>query len=191
MDSLYIDKTKKFVKDSFVQNPHFSFNHWSVMYNHSLKVHNIAMQIADHVASDRLAVAIGALLHDIGKTHKADEATLHFEHETFNLPRSEKFLDALGLPPDQLQKVKDLISYNSGSIEMKIIKDADALALYADKNLYMLYIEWAYANNLQSSIERKLAKFSKLNFPISREIGEQWFTQIKEDWQIYIQNQKQ
>ncbi|MBI4170165.1 MAG: HD domain-containing protein [Candidatus Aenigmarchaeota archaeon] len=181
-----IFKTREFVKKSFIENPHFSFNHWSVMYNHSVRVEKIAMKITKDVKCDKLLVSMGALLHDIGKTHKADPETLHKYHEDFNWKVSEKFIKGLKLSEHEEKKLNDIISYKSNSIEMKIVKDADALALYADKKLHMLWIEWIVQNKLDSEIKRKLDKFSNLNFEVSKKLGKKWFEQTKQDWDKYI-----
>ncbi|OGM01638.1 hypothetical protein A3K72_03690 [Candidatus Woesearchaeota archaeon RBG_13_36_6] len=181
-----IEKTKEFVKQRFIENPDFSFDDWKVMYNHSLKVEEIALKIAESVECDKLLLSIGALLHDIGKTYKVDVETLHYKHEEFNLRVAERFIDSLGFPSERLEKLKQIISFKGNSIELKIIKDADALALYADKTLYMLYIKWAHGNGLDSSIKRKLDKFSKLNFKVSKEIGKNWFEQTKKGWEEYM-----
>lgn len=182
MNSEFIAKTEEFVRGAFQRHPHYSFNDWTVMYEHSVKVRDIALQIAKDMPCDKTVVAIGALLHDVGKTHEADEETLHKKHEEFNLPISESFLYSLGLSQDQLRKVKEVVAHRSDSAEMKIIEDADALALYADKRLYMLFLRWAQNNNLNDAIQRKLGKFSKLNFEKSKEIGEGWYRQMKKDW---------
>jgi len=180
-----VEKTEKFVRESFRTNPHYSFNDWTVMYEHSVKVKDIALQIAEHVPCDKILVAIGALLHDIGKTYKADPEVLHKDHETFNLLVAGDFLTGLGFPEEQLRKLESLVSYQSDSDEMKVIKDADSLAFYSDKRLYMLFIEWAVTESLEASIQRKLDKFSKLRFEVSRTIGPDWFDQMKQDWTAY------
>lgn len=180
-----VDKTKHFIKDAFQENPHYSFNHWSVMYNHSVNVQELAMKIASEVECNNTVVSIRALLHDIGKTYHADTETLHKDHESFNLIVSKGVLDNLGLANDELNHVRDLITYNSDSVEMKIIKDADALAMCYDKTLYMLWIEWAINNRLTSDIKRKLDKYSKLNFEISRRLAESKLIEMKNDWDEY------
>ncbi len=67
MASDLVSRTREFVKCAFKQNPHYSFNDWSVMYNHSVLVQEIALKISESVRCDTLLVSIGALLHDIGK----------------------------------------------------------------------------------------------------------------------------
>ena len=184
MNEGVIAKTEGFLAQEFQQHPHYSFNDWTVMYDHSRKVRDIASQIAEDMPCDKTVVAIGALLHDIGKTYEADPETLHKRHEEFNLPVSEQFLNSLSLPGEQLQRVKEVVSHKGDSVEMKIVEDADALALYADKRLYTLYIQWARENNLADAIQRKLNKFSKVNFERSRELGKEWYEQMKRDWGV-------
>ena len=182
MNEEAITRTEAFLKEKFQAHPHYSFNDWTVMYNHSLKVRDIALQIAEDVVCDKAIVVVGGLLHDIGKTYKADPETLHKRHEEFNLPVSEAFLDSLGLPTEQLQRIKEVVAHKSDSMEMRVIEDADALALYADKRLYTLFIQWAKENGLDDAIQRKLVKFSKLNFEKSKEIGKEWYEQMQKDW---------
>jgi putative nucleotidyltransferase with HDIG domain len=183
-----IRRTREFVKQAFIEHPHYSFGHWSVMYDHSCKVEELAMKIAEEVECDRLLVVLASLLHDIGKTHRADEETLHREHESFNLAVSEDFLESLGLPSERLVKLKRLISYEDDSVEMQVVRDADAMALPADKRLYMLFIKWADRKKLESSIERKLEKFQKLHFAVSRDMSREWFEMMKRDWEDYRKN---
>lgn len=180
-----VDQVKEFVKQAFVKNPHYSFDDWTVMYDHSCQVAQMAEKIIMYVDCDQLLVIIGSLLHDIGKTYQVDVETLHTEHESFNLPVSESLIESLSLSSVRQEKLKRLVSFTDESTEMDVIKDADALALPADKRLYMLYIAWAHQKRLESSIERKLRKFDKLHFPVSQEIGSLLFPIMKKDWAEY------
>lgn len=184
MNEEVVIKTERFLAQEFQKHPHYSFHDWTVMYDHSVKVRDIALQIARDMACDKTVVAIGALLHDIGKTYETDAGILHKRHEEFNLPVSEGFLETLEFSAEQLQKVKKVIAHKSDSIEMKIIEDADALALYADKRLYALFIAWARENNLNDAIQRKLDKFLKLHFEVSKQMGKGWYEQTKRDWGV-------
>lgn len=183
-----VDKTDAFVKKAFQDNPHYSFDHWSVMYEHSVRVQELSMEIADEIECNRLVTSIAALLHDIGKTYHADPETLHQSHKSFNLAVARKFLDGLGLISADLEQIRELISYESGSIEMKIIKDADALAMCFDKRLYMLWIEWAVKKGLTGDIKRKLDKYDNLHFDISRRLAEPKLIEMKKDWDEYRQS---
>jgi len=185
-----INKTKEFVKNAFQENPHYSFNHWSVMYDHSIKVQEIATKIAKDMDCNKNILAISALLHDIGKTFKADSKTLHKNHESFNFIVSEKFLKSLNLKENEINTIRDIISYKSDLTEMKIIKDADTLAFYFDKRLYMLFIKWAFENGFESETSRKLGKYDFLNFDISKKLGKNKREEMKEDWEEYEKNKR-
>jgi putative nucleotidyltransferase with HDIG domain len=179
-----IKRVEEFVAQEFEKHPHYSFNDWRVMFDHSVKVKEIALVISETLSLDTTVVAIGALLHDIGKTYEADVETLHTQHEDYNLPVSEQLLNTIGLSEDQVQKLKQIISHKSDSLEMQVVEDADALALYADKRLYTLFITWARENKLDKAIQRKIDKFGKLHFEKSKKIGEEWFEQMKKDWGV-------
>ncbi|MHB1086950.1 MAG: HD domain-containing protein [Minisyncoccota bacterium] len=177
-----IRATESFVSREFEKHPHYSFNDWTVMRDHSFKVRDIALQIGEGLSVDSTVVSLGALLHDIGKTYEASAETLHERHEDFNLTVSKSFLDTLALTEEQLQKLEEMLQHKSDSEEMRVVEDADALALYADKRLYTLFIQWARENHLDAAIHRKLQKFNTLHFKRSREIGLVWYQQMKKDW---------
>ncbi len=44
-----IEATHDFVKTSFMAKPHYSFNDWHIMYNHSLTVEELATRIAKDI----------------------------------------------------------------------------------------------------------------------------------------------
>lgn len=182
MNDEIIKKVEAFVENEFKKHPHHSFGDWTVMRDHSMKVRDLALQIGEDRSQASLVLVIAALLHDIGKTYEADVETLHAHHEEFNLLVSEVFLDTLGLSDGQLQTIKDLIGHTSDTEEMRVLEDADALAFYADKRLYMLFIEWARERGLGDSIQKKLDKFDILHFERSRQIGKEWYEQMRQDW---------
>lgn len=185
MDTALIEKTELFVKELFQKFPHFSFNDWHVMYDHSVLVKNNALKILEQAGGDATLVAIGGLLHDIGKTYPTDLETLRTSHEMFNIVVAADFIQKLDLPAEQFRKLVAIVSYQSNLPEMKMITDADALAFYQDKRLYMLFIDWASKNNLMAPIRGKIEKFSKFNFPISKTIGRAHYNQMKKDWSAY------
>lgn len=155
------------------------------MYNHSVKVQELALEIASEVPCNKTIVAICALLHDIGKTYKANPEILHKDHQKFNLTVSKSFLGTLELDTDSLKKIYDIIRYESKSTEMKIVKDADALALYADKKLYTSWIARAYKVWVEYEIARKLGKYDHLFFDISKRIGKPRLEKMKKDREEY------
>ncbi len=179
--------TEAFMSGSFKENPHFSFWDWTIMHEHSLRVREIALHIAEEMDVDYVVLQVGALLHDIGKTHEGDEETLHIHHEDFNWTVAEPFLRSQPLTVEQLEKLEAILGHKSESVEMKVVEDADALALYADQRLYTVFIDWARSEGLEWAIQRKLDKYDRLNFAKSKEIGRPWLEQMKQDWQETIE----
>ncbi len=179
-------KTQKFVKEQFKKFPHFSFNDGRIMYAHSLRVKNLALKIARGTKANKTLVAIAALLHDIGKTKKANLEELHYNHEDFNLTQATPLIESLPLTKRDKKKLESLISFSKKSFELKILKDADTLALYEDKKLYTLYIKWAVKEKLWSSITRKVEKYNKLYFPISKKIGRPKLKRMIKMWNAYL-----
>lgn len=85
-----LEKTKEFLKKSFMENPHFSFDDWKIMYDHSILVLKFSLKIAETINCDKMVLSIGALLHDIGKTYKADEEILIKQHRKLGYMMSKK-----------------------------------------------------------------------------------------------------
>lgn len=177
-----IEQTKRFVKEKFQRHPHHSFDDWSVMYNHSVTVQELALNIAEEVECDTLVVAIAALLHDIGKTYVADEETLHKHHEDFNVIVAKSFLESLLLDIPVRNKILCIISEKDSSIESLIIRDADIIAMYVDSTLHMHLIEWALRTDRKDVLERKLNNIDRLQFLVSKQIAEQPYIKMKERW---------
>lgn len=159
------------------------------MYDHSVLVKKLALKIAKSVPCNVTLVAIGALLHDIGKTKKASAEVLHHDHETFNLQQSKPLLKALGVMK-QKTKLEKIISHTGNSTELKVIEDADALALYYDKKLYTLFLKWSIKQKLYYAITRKIKKFDKLHFPVSRKLGKPALNKMLKDWNVYLKKKK-
>lgn len=182
-----IKKTDDFVKESFQKNPHYSFNHWSVMYDHSVKVKDLALEVARGQNCDELVLAVSAFLHDIGKTYKADMLTLHQTHEKLNVVMAKDFLESLKITEEQRKNILNNISGDNDSIESRVVQDADGLAFYLDRRLYMLWIEWMMKNGIpDSDRKKKIEKYYHFNFPISQEIGKTGWEQMKKDWEEYL-----
>ncbi len=182
MENKLIVNTKQFVKAKFIEHPHHSFNDWNIMYNHSIKVYEIAMQLAKNVSCDETVVALSALLHDIGKTYPADAMTLHKKHEEFNVLIARPFIEQVNLSEAQRELLEETLLEKSNSTEAKIVRDADILAFYADKKLHFLFLKWAQEKNLPQSIEKKLNNYSKLHFEQSKTMGKKWFDEMKREW---------
>jgi len=177
-----IKNSIKFLEKSFRENPHYSFDDWTIMYEHSLEVMKNTQILAEkHPQVDKVVVAIAGLFHDIGKTVKTDEKTLREKHEELGLQVTEKFLETLELSEEQVKKIRELFAINNNSLEKTIVKDADYMDFYKNKKLNMAFKKWIDANNLPGEIERKIKRFEKLSAH-AKEIAKSSFEKMKKEW---------
>lgn len=177
-------KTKQFLKQAFQDNPSYSFNNWEIMYNHGLTVQKFAMQIAESVSCDNEIVSIGALLHDIGKTYKADNEILREKHGQLAYEVSKDLLKTLNLSDKQLGHLRGILSEADSSIEADIIHDADIIAFFADKQLQQALSKWADEKGLPNELQRKLDKQEQLKLSISKETAKPLAQQMKDKWKL-------
>lgn len=179
------EKTKEFVKQAFIRNPHYSFNDWKIMYDHSITVYEVALRIAKDVPCDVEVLSIGALLHDIGKTVKADEATLRKKHSELGAVASEEFLNRLDLTSERKARIMSLFSPDCELVEKKIIEDADIVSFYMDDRLADAFEEWAKSRGLYSEFSRKLGNIGKLRFDASRTMALPYYDKLSLKWGKY------
>ncbi len=172
-----------FLKKAFKANPHYSFDNWRIMYDHSVLVKDNAVKIASRVGANKILAGLAGLLHDIGKTQKIAIGRLEAEHQDFNFSVSKPLFEQLSLNASEKRKLAQIISYKSKSKEMKAVKDADALAFYQDKRLYTIFLKWAVKNKKTTSIQKKIDKFNKLNFAYSRNIAKKDYAKMLKAWQ--------
>ncbi len=175
--------TQEFIRKAFKANPHYSFDDWRIMYNHSCKVKDDAMKIAKKVGADEEIAGLAGLLHDIGKTKRISVNRLEAEHQDFNAEVSKSLLKILDLTSAQKKKLINIISYRSSSLEMKAVKDADATAFFRDKSIYTAFINWGYKNRKAKSVQKKIDKFYKLNFDVSKKMAKSHYDKMLVDWE--------
>lgn len=191
MPSKNLEIAEDFIKKAFKANPHYSFDDWRIMFNHSVKVKEDAMKIAKKIGADRQIAGLAGLLHDIGKTKRISVDRLEAEHQDFNAQVSAPLLKKLDLTTAQKNKIVSIISYKTNSKEMKAVKDADAIAFFRDKVIHTAFINWATKNNKITSIDKKLNKFYKLNFAASRNMGKNSYQSMLKRWQPKLKRLKQ
>lgn len=175
-----LQKTKDFLKESFIKNPGYSFNNWKIMCDHGIMVFTFSLKIAQNLTNyDQLVLSIAALLHDIGKTYQTDKQTLYEKHEEFNYLISQRFLESLDLTKEQKFKLKEILSGLGKSIEKQIIEDADIIAFLADKKLQDAFNKWTGQEGLPNEMKRKLDKINLLKFDVSQKIAEPFYQSTK------------
>ncbi len=178
------NQVEKFVKDSFEKNPSYSFNDWTIMYNHSLMVRDVSFKIAKDINCDKKLLEIEALLHDIGKTYKTDLKTLREHHNELGYEVVKQFLPELNLSQEQSFKLEDFLRGQVKSVESMIIKDADIIAFFADKRLQEAFSGWADKEGLKDELQRKADKINKINFESSKELAMEPYQEMKNIWHL-------
>lgn len=181
LDELTED-TKLFVFEEFEANPHYSFGDGTIMYQHSLHVLDFALELASEFTCDKTVVTLEALLHDIGKTYKADEETLHAKHHELGWKVCEKYLKSLKLTSEQMEELKKFFEKKTDSVESRIVKDADVIAFFADPRLHTKFKLWAEDRGKTDELSRKLAKFDSLHFSASKQLAQVHYDKLKQKW---------
>lgn len=175
---------QNFVKKAFQENPHYSFGDWSIMYEHSVMVKDISLQIAESVDCDKILLSIEALLHDIGKTYKASGKVLHQQHAELGYEVTKDFLPSLDLTKEQKKKLIQFLQGDVSSIEGQIIKDADCIAFFSDIVLQKAFKNWAEKEGLLNELQRKADKINTLHFEVSRKLATPYHSVLKEKWEL-------
>ncbi len=175
---------EEYLKEVFTENPAYSFGDWTIMYQHSLNVRDLALKIAEQVECDKELLELFALFHDIGKAFKADYMYLHEHHEELGFNVAEPILSRLSLTAEQLAKLTEFLKGDLSSLEANVMKDADTLAFFMDEKLQDLFKKWADEKGLVGELQRKADKYQKLKFEISRKMGKEAHDKMCQKFQL-------
>ena len=118
-----IDETIEYAKD-FFKNDFSGHDFW-----HTLRVYNLAKQIAETEKCDKELVYLGALLHDVDDYKLVGKDAIPYNN-------AKTYLRSKDYPEDRIEKIVHIISQVSfkgvdsvtpDTIEGKIVQDADRL----------------------------------------------------------------
>ncbi|MDD5251850.1 MAG: HD domain-containing protein [Patescibacteria group bacterium] len=182
MNPSTITQVENFVREAFRKNPAYSFGDGGIMYDHSVKVKDLALLIASNMDCDRELLAVEALLHDIGKAYPADAQTLHERHEELGFEAAVALLPQLPLTSEQAELLSGFLRGNINSVEAEIVKDADTVAFFEDERLQRALAAWAQEQGLAGEMQRKADKFKNLKFKSSRNIALPSYEAMKKRW---------
>lgn len=100
MDRRLVEKTEKFLKDTFAASEYLNTHPVERDYRleHSYRVANIAKQIAESEGFDVTHAVIAGLLHDIGYIEEMPAWEQRREHGRRGAKLVRPFLESLGLP---------------------------------------------------------------------------------------------
>ena len=149
------DKTRKKIEE-YVKSMRWTPKNF--YWKHAFMVREFALIIQKRVGGDKDIVEISALLHDIGKAE-----LLGPKHEEISTKLAKEFLEQINFNKDKIKQILECIKYeNFESIEARILRSADSMALIMDKEGR----KWYFENILKNNKERILKELGKSYFEI-------------------------
>jgi uncharacterized protein len=171
---------QEFVRKAHAESDSHDYSH---VFTVCLYTIEIAKAIEEPV--DPFVCIAGALLHDIGKT---TQAFSHI-HGLFGGTLAEEYLDGINVD----KKVRDIIAkvvirhtptsmIPPKTIEEKIVYDADTLDRLGLMGLLRGFIgkSGSMENILTKYMEKRKTDYDKLNFEVSRELGDDQHQELLE-----------
>ncbi len=133
-------------------------------YPHVERVKHLALKIAsNYPEADKEVIELSALLHDIARNGRGNNAKEGFDHALASARVAEVILKALGLPKEKVEAVAHAIeahSFSAGrepkSLEAKILSDADKLDALGAIGVVRVFM---YSATIGRSIKDSIAHF--------------------------------
>jgi len=143
-------------------------------WKHAFMVRKFALMIQERVGGDKDIVEVSALLHDIGKAK-----LLAPEHEEISAVLSKEFLEKMDFDKNKIQRIIECIKYkNFKSIEAKILRSADSIALIMDKNGQKWYFENILKNNKERIVKELKKSYSEIQFDFAKRFVEKTYKKL-------------
>ena len=158
-----IEKTLRFVKESFEGSPWFAENPAEGMYRleHTLRVARIGEKIAEDEGLDREALIIACLLHDIAYSNLIPAGGWN-EHGRVGAAMARPFLQSLGLEKEKVEEicygiaihVDDAADFEGVRSPLALsVGDADSIDRFG---VFRIYDAMRYAGFYEMKLEEKL-----------------------------------
>ena len=104
------------------------------VFDHVMRVYNLAVKIAESEDIDLEVVKISALLHDIGGKREIDDNTGKIDHASESAKMARPILESLNYPEEKIKHIQDCIlshryrnEHKPQTKEAQLIFDADKL----------------------------------------------------------------
>lgn len=138
MKNNVVEEVRKFVEEECNKHPLGR----EIFINHFISVVKYSKKLAEELSVDEKLIEIAAWLHDIGSIIYGRE-----NHHITGAEIAEKELKKLNYPEEKIQLVKKCILNHRGSIgnkfgsiEEKIVAEADCLAFFDNLEGYILWV---------------------------------------------------
>lgn len=150
-------------------------------WKHALQVRNFALIIQEKVGGDEDVVEASALLHDVGKAK-----LLGSGHEEISAELAQEFLKELNFNDNKIKQIAKCVKYeNFDSVEAKILRSADSMALIMDKPGRRWYFENVLNNNKEKILEEIKKSYSEIKFEFARDMVEDTYKKLIEKYEQY------
>lgn len=169
-----VDEVKNFVEEE-CKKPESKYGYEPFLF-HFLPVVEYAQELAEELNADKEVVTLAGWLHDIGSVVYGRK-----DHHITGAEIAGKKLEELGYPEEKIELVKKCIlnhrgsqRNNPGTIEEKIVSDADALSNF-DNVAGIFKAAFVYEGmdqrEAKEATRRKLEnKYNQLHFNNSKDI---------------------
>ncbi|MEK9135393.1 MAG: HD domain-containing protein [Patescibacteria group bacterium] len=129
-------------------------------WKHAFMVRKFALMLQKEVGGDKDIIEVSALLHDIGKAK-----LLASGHEKISGELAEQFLRKIDFDESQISKIIECIKYeNFDSVEAKILRSADSMALIMDAEGQKWYFTKVLGNDKEKILNEIEKSFSEIEF---------------------------
>lgn len=165
-----INETQKYLYDYLCNSEHDE-NEIDYRFEHSLRVANIGLQLAEAENANKKVVVLGCLLHDIGKF----DTKINKDHGRISAKIAEQFLKKFDLSNKEIADIcYSIATHVDGEagyeyeeiLESKIVTDADNIDRFSSSKIrqskiWELNWEKESINEKITVIEEKILKFKK------------------------------
>ena len=166
MDRRLVEKTEKFLKDTFAASEYLNTHPVERDYRleHSYRVANIAKQIAEAEGFDVTYAVIAGLLHDIAYCEEMQTREARMNHGRRSAAIARPFLESLGLSADAVNEICYGIAIHvddeadfewERTAFCETVGDADNIDRF---DAYRIYETLEYLKFSEMTLEEKLEK---------------------------------
>jgi putative nucleotidyltransferase with HDIG domain len=145
-------------------------------WKHAFQVRDYALLIFKDLGGDKDVIEVSALLHDIGKSE-----LLAPGHEIISSRLTKEFLEKISFDSNKIPLILKCVEYeNFDTLESRILRTADSMALIMDKDGQ----EWYFENVLRNDKERILGEvknsYEEIEFDIAKDIVRENYNRLIE-----------
>ena len=135
-------------------------------WKHAFMVREFALALQKKIGGDKDVIEVSAFLHDIGKTK-----LLAPGHEKISAKLSKEFIKMINFDKNKIHQIIKCIKYeNFDSVEVKILRSADSMALIMDAEGQKWYFAKILGNDKEKILDELNKSFSEIEFDVGKEL---------------------